>query len=75
MSDSKVVEGTLADMAGEDSDETRGWEDGMKYANIIKNGVKFKTDWFRQNGYSQAYIDAWRASAESIFYTLTDEVE
>jgi hypothetical protein len=69
------VEATLADMAGEDSDETQGWEAGLDFAKTLKAGVLMELGELRRLKFSQAYIDAWKASAESIFYTLTDEVE
>ena len=70
---SKVVEDTLADMAGEDSDETHGWDDGKLFANGLKDSVLLELATLRRLKYSAAYIDAWKASAESIFFTLTDE--
>lgn len=69
---SKVVEDTLAAMAGEDSDETRGWDDGMKFAQSMKAEVQKELATLRRLKYSPAYIDAWKSSAESIFFTLTD---
>ena len=70
---SKVIDETLEQMAGEDSDETRGWDDGMKFANALKADVQIELATLRRLKYSQAYIDAWKSSAESIIYTLTDE--
>lgn len=67
------VEETLKQMAGEDSDETRGWDDGMNFANGLKDSVILELATLRRLKYSQAYIDAWKSSAESIFYSLTDE--
>jgi hypothetical protein len=72
---SKVVEDTLAQMAGEDSDETKGWEAGIDFAETLKVGVFEELRELRRLNYSSAYIDAWKASAQSIFYTLTDEAK
>jgi len=70
---SKVVQDTLAQMAGEDSDETRGWDDGKEFAEAVKMAVVEELRELRRLNYSQTYIDAWKSSAESIFYGLTDE--
>ena len=67
------VQETLNQMAGEDSDETRGWDDGIKFGEALKKGIQNQLDFMRRGGATQAYIDAWKASAQSIFYTLTDE--
>ena len=67
------VQETLNQMAGEDSDETKGWDDGMDFANTLKMGVLEELRELRRLNYPDAYIDAWKASASSIFYTLTDE--
>jgi len=67
------VQETLAQMAGEDSDETRGWDDGALYAAGIHAEVQKELNTLRRLKYSPAYIDAWKASAQSIFYTLTVE--
>ena len=72
---SNIVEETLADMADEDSDETKGWEAGMDFAETLKMGVLEELRELRRLNYSTAYIDAWKASAESVFYTLTDEAK
>lgn len=69
---SKVVEDTLAQMPNESSDETRGWDDGMVYANALKAEVQKELATLRRLKYSADYIDAWKSSAESIFFTLTD---
>ncbi len=69
------VEATLAQMAGEDSDETRGWDNGLEFADSIKREILEELATFRRRGFSDAYIDAWKASAQSIFYTLTDEAK
>ena len=68
-----VVEDTLKQMAGEDSDETRGWDDGIKFGEALKKGIQNQLDLMRRWGATQAYIDAWKASAESIFYDMTKE--
>jgi hypothetical protein len=60
-------------MAGENSDETRGWDDGMKYAEGIRAEVQKELETLRRLNYSQTYIDAWKTSAQNIFYSLTDE--
>ena len=67
------VQETLSHMAGEDSDETRGWDEGIKFGEALKKGIQNQLDLMRRWGATQAYIDAWKASAQSIFYTLTDE--
>ena len=68
-----TVKATLAQLPDEDSDETRGWDDGMDFAKTLKAGVVEELATLRRLKYSAAYIDAWKASAESIFFTLTDE--
>lgn len=65
------VEQTLEQMADESSDETQGWDDGALYAAGIHAEVQKELDTLRRLKYSEAYIDAWRASAESIFFNLT----
>lgn len=72
---SEVVKATLAQMAGEDSDETRGWDAGMSFAQALKKGVQHQIDFMRRCGDSEAYIDAWKDAAQSIFYTLTDDLK
>jgi len=67
------VQETLNQMAVEDSDETRGWDDGMKYAEGIRAEVQKELETLRRLNYSQTYIDAWKTSAQNIFYSLTDE--
>ena len=69
---SDVAKDTFKQMAGEDSDETRGWDDGMEFANGLKDSVQLELATMRRLKYSDAYIDAWKSSAESIFFTLTD---
>ena len=54
-------------------EETRGWDDGIKFGEALKKGIQNQLDFMRRGGATQAYIDAWKASAQSIFYTLTDE--
>lgn len=68
---SNIVQRTLEQMPDENSDETRGWDDGMNFANGIKDSVMLELATLRRLKYSDAYIDAWKASAESIFYNLT----
>lgn len=53
--------------------EAQGWDDGMDFANTLKMGVLEELRELRRLNYPDAYIDAWKASAESIFYTLTVE--
>ena len=72
---SNIVEETLADMADEDSDETKGWEAGMDFAETLKMGVLEELRELRRLNYSDAYIDAWKTSVQNIFYTLTDEAK
>jgi hypothetical protein len=72
---SKVIKETLAEMADEGSWETRGWDDGMDFAKTLKIGIVEELATMRQLKLPQEYIDAWKASAQSIFYTLTDEVK
>ncbi len=67
------VESTLADMAGDNSDETQGWDDGKDFAETLKVGVLEELRELRRLNYSPAYIDAWKASAESIFYSMVRE--
>lgn len=67
------VQETLAAMAGEDSDETRGWDDGLGFAESIRREIETELATMRRLKFSDAYIDAWKASAQSIFYSLTDE--
>lgn len=67
------VQETLEQMADENSDETRGWDDGMDFAKTLKIGFVEELATMRRLKLSEAYIDAWKASAQSIFYTLTDE--
>ena len=69
---SKPVEDTIAAMPSENSDETRGWDDGLAFATALKKAVKHQLMFMRKGGSSEAYIDAWKSSAESIFFTLTD---
>ena len=66
------VQETLNQMAGEDSDETRGWDAGKQFAEALKKGINNQLAWMRRAGESEDYIDSWKASASSIFYTLTD---
>lgn len=67
------VEETLEQMVADDSDETRGWDDGADFAKTLKVGVIEELKTLRSLNYSQAYIDAWKSSAESVFYSLTVE--
>jgi hypothetical protein len=69
------VEATLAQMAGEDSDETRGWDAGLGFAESIKREIATELATMRRLKFSEDYIEAWKASAGSIFYTLTDEAK
>lgn len=73
MSESQVVKDTLAQMADENSDETRGWDDGIGFAESIRREIQTEIATMRRLKFSEAYIDAWKASAQSIFYTLTDD--
>ena len=70
---SKVVEDTLAHMAGEDSDETLGWDMGKGFAESVRRDIQTELATMRRLKFSPVYIDAWKASAQSIFYTLTVE--
>lgn len=65
------VETTLEQMTGENSDETQGWDAGADFAQTLKVGVLEELATLRKLKYSPAYIDAWKASAESIFYSMT----
>lgn len=67
------VQSTLAEMAGESSDETLGWDAGADFAKTLKVGVLEELATLRKLRYSDAYIDAWKASAESVLYTATVE--
>jgi hypothetical protein len=67
------VQETLNQMAGDDSAETKGWDDGMDFANTLKMGVLEELRELRRLNYPDAYIDAWKLSAQNIFYSLTDE--
>jgi hypothetical protein len=58
-------------MPDDNSDETLGWDDGALFASGIHAEVQKELDTLRKLKYSEAYIDAWKASAESIFYNLT----
>jgi len=69
------VQETLNQMAGEDSDETQGWDAGKDFAETLKMGVLEELRELRRLKFSDAYIDAWKASASSIFYTLTDDAK
>ena len=69
------VKETLEQMADENSDETRGWDEGIKFGEALKKGIQNQLNLMRRWGATQAYIDAWKASAQSIFYTLTDETK
>lgn len=53
--------------------ETQGWDDGADFANTLKLGVIEELATLRHLKHPDAYIDAWKASASSIFYTLTDK--
>ena len=53
--------------------EAQGWDDGADFAKTLKLGVLEELATLRRLGYPDAYIDAWKSSAQSIFYTLTDE--
>lgn len=70
---SDAVQRTLEQMAGEDSDETHGWDDGLEFAGGVLAAVREELATLRKLKYSEAYIDAWKASAESVFCTLTDD--
>lgn len=67
------VKTTIEQMGGEDSDETQGWDAGADFAKTLKVGVLEELATLRKLKYSEAYIDAWKASAESVFYTATIE--
>jgi hypothetical protein len=69
------VQETLNQMAGEDSDETRGWDDGMKYAEGIRAEVQKELDTMRRLNYSKEYIDSWIDSADSVFFNLTVDLK
>ncbi len=68
-----VVEDTLVQMPDDDSAETKGWEAGMDFAETLRVGVIEELKTLRRLNYPAAYIDAWKASAESIFYDITKE--
>jgi hypothetical protein len=68
---SNVVEQTLADMADDNSDETKGWDDGLKYAQGIRAEAQKELDTLRRLNYSKEYIDSWIDSADSVFFNLT----
>lgn len=67
------VQSTLAQMPNEASDETQGWDAGADFAKTLKAGVMEELATLRRLNYSDAYIDAWKASAENVFYTITIE--
>ena len=69
------VEATLAQMAGEDSDETLGWDAGMKYAEGIRAEVQKELDTLRRLTYSKEYIDSWIDSVDSVFFNLTVDLK
>lgn len=73
MSENQVVQNTLAQMADENSDETQGWDAGKEFADAVKAAVVEELRELRRLNYSETYIDAWKSSAESIFYQLTLE--
>lgn len=70
---SDIVQRTLEQMPANDSDETRGWDDGKEFAEGVRAAVREELATLRKLKYSQSYIDSWKASTQSIFYTLTDE--
>mgnify|MGYP000931411119 CR=1 FL=1 len=53
--------------------EAQGWDAGADFANTLKMGVLEELRELRRLNYPDAYIDAWKDSAQSIFYTLTVE--
>jgi len=69
------VQETLNQMAGENSDETRGWDDGMKYAEGIRAEVQKELETLRRLNYSKEYIDSWIDSADSVFFSLTVDLK
>jgi hypothetical protein len=69
------VQETLNQMAGEDNDETIGWDMGAMFAEGVRLEVMTELATLRRLKFSDAYIDAWKASASSIFYTLTDDAK
>ena len=72
---SSVVEQTLADMADDNSDETKGWDAGLKYAQGIRAEVQKELDTLRRLNYSKEYIDSWIDSADSVFFNLTVDLK
>jgi hypothetical protein len=72
---SNVVEETLADMADDNSDETKGWDAGLKYAEGIRAEVQKELDTLRRLNYSKEYIDSWIDSADSVFFNLTVDLK
>ncbi len=72
---SNVVQETLADMADDNSDETKGWDDGLKYAQGIRAEVQKELDTLRRLNYSKEYIDSWIDSADSVFFNLTVDLK
>lgn len=67
-----IVKDTLAQQAGEEGDETLGWDDGTRFAEGIRKEVQKELASLRKLKYSEAYIDSWRASTENIFYRMLE---
>ena len=55
--------------------ETQGWDDGKEFAEGLKAAVIEELRTLRRLNYSPEYIDAWKLSAQNIFYSLTDEAK
>ena len=53
--------------------ETQGWDDGKEFADGLRAAVIEELRTLRRLKYSPEYIDAWKLSAQNIFYSLTDE--
>ena len=53
--------------------EAQGWDDGALFAAGIQVEVEKELATLRRLNYPPEYIDAWKDSAGSIFYTLTSE--
>jgi hypothetical protein len=55
------------------SSETQGWDDGKEFAEGLKVAVIEELKTLRRLNYSADYIESWKLSAQSIFYSLTVE--
>jgi hypothetical protein len=68
-----VTEHEQLEMANKVDTETQGWDDGKEFADGLKAAVIEELRTLRRLNYSPEYIDAWKLSAQNIFYSLTDE--